>query len=201
MSSKIIRLFGFLALPVVYLLCRPYLLSLAEDWEWATLLAGILLLGLEIFVIPGFGVAGVSAFLLMYVGIVLVMLNNKGTDFSSITANEFSRALMIGGCLLVALIIALFSLLPSILRSKHFQSYTEGSSLNKSQGFVSLLDLPKMVGKQGISETILRPSGKIIVEDKLYDATTLGDFISKGESITVIGQSGALLRVKKDSSI
>lgn len=197
MYSKIFRLLGFLALPIAYLLLRPYMISWSEDWEWVTLLAGIFLLGLEVFVIPGFGVAGISAFVIMYAGLVCVMLNNKGLDFSNVTTSELSRALVIAGILLVVVIVALLSLMPSILRSRQMQDFTNTSSLDKKNGYVASHDLPKLVGKVGITETILRPSGKIIVENQLYDATTEGDFIHKGEHITVLGQAGTALRVRK----
>ena len=197
MSAKIFRLLGLLAFPIAYLLLRPYMVQWAEDWEWAILFLGIFLLGLEVFIIPGFGLAGISAFVLMYAGLVLVMLNNKGTDFSHLTMNEITRALLIGVGLLAVVVIGLMAVMPSILQSRQFDGLTHHHSLDKSQGYVALQNLPKLMGKIGTSETILRPSGKINIDNQLYDATTQGDFIEKGVPITVVGQEGAALRVKK----
>jgi|GEM_PF-1148411 len=197
MAYRILRIVGFLSLPIAYLLLRPYMIQWAEDWEWTILLFSICLLGLEIFVIPGFGVAGFSAIVLMYAGAVLIMLQNKGLDFSKVTVNELSYALLIGGIIVSVIIVALLGLMPSILHSRHLQSLTNNSTMNKEHGYIALQNLEKMIGKEGVAETILRPSGKIIIENKLYDATTQGDFISKGDAIMVIAQDGAGLRVKK----
>lgn len=197
MNAKIFRLVSLLAIPILYLVFRPYFAQWAEDWEWATLLAGIFLLALEVMIIPGFGIAGISAFVCIYAGLVLIMLNNKGTDFSTVSNAELTQALLVGGILLGVVLVALFALIPTILRSSSFQHITNSSSLDKNAGYVSSKDQPKMVGKTGIAETILRPSGKIMIENQLFDATTQGDFINKGENITVIGSDGSALRVKK----
>jgi membrane-bound serine protease (ClpP class) len=94
-------------------------------------------------------------------------------------------------------LLALVAVLPKVLQSQSFQDMTNKSSLNKEHGFVALQNLPKMIGKIGITETILRPSGKILIDNELYDATTQGDFIEKGLPIVVVGQDGSALRVKK----
>jgi membrane-bound serine protease (ClpP class) len=197
MANKIFRLIALAAIPILYLILRPYMIEWAEDWEWALLVVGIFLLGLEVLVIPGFGVAGISAFVLMYAGLVLVLINNKGFDFSMASTTEIARAMLVGGILLGLVLLALVALLPQVLRSNSFQDMTNNSALHKEQGFVALQNLPKMVGKTGTTETILRPSGKILIDNEIYDATTQGDFIEKGLPIVVVGQDGSALRVKK----
>jgi membrane-bound serine protease (ClpP class) len=54
-----------------------------------------------------------------------------------------------------------------------------------------------MVGKKGTAYTVLRPSGKVMLEGTLYDAYTRGDYVEKGDSIEVIAAEGTSLRVKK----
>jgi membrane-bound serine protease (ClpP class) len=197
MANKIFRLIALAAIPVLYLILRPYMIEWAEDWEWALLVVGIFLLGLEVLIIPGFGVAGISAFVFMYAGLVLIFINNKGFDFSMASTTEIARAMLVGGILLGLVLLALVAVLPKVLQSQSFQDMTNKSSLNKEHGFVALQNLPKMIGKIGITETILRPSGKILIDNELYDATTQGDFIEKGLPIVVVGQDGSALRVKK----
>jgi membrane-bound serine protease (ClpP class) len=53
-----------------------------------------------------------------------------------------------------------------------------------------------MTGKTGVAETVLRPSGKVLVDGKLYDAYTRGDYIEKGQPIEVISHEGPALKVK-----
>jgi membrane-bound serine protease (ClpP class) len=197
MNSKVLRLVALLALPICYLLFRPYMIEWAEDWEWITLIVGVFLLGLEVFIIPGFGITGITAFLFMYAGLVFVMLNNKGADFSQVTTADLTRALLIGGVLLGVVLLALLAVIPTLLNSSTLQNIAHNSSLEKPNDFVELRNLPKMIGKTGVAETILRPSGKIIIENQVFDATTQGDFIPKGATIKVIEQDGSALRVKQ----
>jgi membrane-bound serine protease (ClpP class) len=54
-----------------------------------------------------------------------------------------------------------------------------------------------MTGKTGTAYTVLRPSGKVLIEGALYDASTRGDYIKKNERIKVVNDEGTSLKVKK----
>jgi membrane-bound serine protease (ClpP class) len=53
------------------------------------------------------------------------------------------------------------------------------------------------VGREGIAYTMLRPAGKIMIDNELYDATARTGLIEKGEKIVVVGYLNAQLVVKK----
>ena len=93
---------------VLYLV--PYYLNgLAANWEIIVFLVGILLIAVEVFVIPGFGIAGISGLILTIGGLSLVMINNDFFDFSFVPSGEVFIAVfttLIG--LLVAVIIMFF---------------------------------------------------------------------------------------------
>ena len=55
------------------------------------------------------------------------------------------------------------------------------------------------LGRQGTAYTVLRPSGKILIDDQVYDAYTRGGFIEKGVKIEVIDEEGTSLMVKQIS--
>ena len=57
-----------------------------------------------------------------------------------------------------------------------------------------------MNGKTGTAFTVLRPSGKVVIEGEIYDAFTRGDYISKGQDIEVISQESSTLQVKPINS-
>ena len=59
-----------------------YIDGLAANWEIIIFIIGLVLLGLEIFVIPGFGIAGISGIVLIIAGLVLSLINNVDFDFS-----------------------------------------------------------------------------------------------------------------------
>ena len=54
-----------------------------------------------------------------------------------------------------------------------------------------------MRGKRGTAHTVLRPSGKIMIDSEVYDAFTRGEFIERGETVEVIGTEGVTLKVRK----
>ena len=74
---------------------------------------------------------------------------------------------------------------------------------NEQDGYVAvenLKSLPKK-GANGKAATTLRPAGKVVIDDILYDAMSAGFLIEKGESITVVGIDGGTLLVTKHKDI
>ena len=66
---------------ILYL--TPYYLNgLAENWEILMFLVGIILIGIEIFIIPGFGIFGILGILFSISSLVLIMVNNDFLDFT-----------------------------------------------------------------------------------------------------------------------
>jgi membrane-bound serine protease (ClpP class) len=96
---------------------------------------------------------------------------------------------LFGGATLIAL------LAPKIATSKKFSHVALQTSLDSKAGYVAAPTIT-MIGKEGTSYTVLRPSGKVLIDGHLYDAFTQGDFIEKDKKIVVIGQEGAELIVK-----
>jgi membrane-bound serine protease (ClpP class) len=54
-----------------------------------------------------------------------------------------------------------------------------------------------MKGKRGVAETVLRPSGKILIDGQLYDAFTRGEYVERGQAVEVLSETGSSLQVKK----
>ena len=63
-----------------------YLLGLVEVWEIALFAIGVALILAEIFVIPGFGIAGVSGIILVIVSLIVSLVGNIGFTFPPIVA-------------------------------------------------------------------------------------------------------------------
>jgi membrane-bound serine protease (ClpP class) len=53
-----------------------YLDGIAEHWEIALFVVGLVLIGIELFVIPGFGIVGISGIIFAVLGLTLAMVNN-----------------------------------------------------------------------------------------------------------------------------
>ena len=181
---------------VLYLV--PYYLNgLAEYWEILALFVGIVLIILELFVIPGFGVAGVSGIALTVTSLVLIMLNNDFFNFDFVPLGDIVVALFaaVGG--LTGGVMLLFIAGPKLTRSQAFRNIALTDTQEKEQGYTSNLFPSDIVGQRGEAYTVLRPGGKVMIAGNIYDAYTRGEFIDRGEPIEVLAAEGTSLRVKK----
>jgi len=188
----------FAALTALVLYLVPYYLNgLAEYWEIIALFAGIILLMLEIFVIPGFGIAGVAGITLTLVSLILIMLNNDFFNFEFVPLGDIIMATFatLGG--LTGGVILLFFGGARLSRSKAFQRIALNDTQEKSQGYTVNTLSDSLIGKKGSAYTVLRPGGKVLIEDQIYDAFTRGDYVERGDAIEVIGNEGITLKVKR----
>jgi membrane-bound serine protease (ClpP class) len=181
---------------VLYLV--PYYLNgLAQNWEIIALFVGIVLVALEVFVIPGFGVAGFAGISITIGSMVLIMVNNNAFDFEFVRMNDILIALAatIGG--LMGGIILLFVGGARLANTKFYKRVALTTTQERTEGYTSNVNKEVMSGKRGITQTVLRPSGKIIIDGHMYDAFTRGEFIDKGKTVEVISEAGSSLQVKE----
>lgn len=188
----------FAAIIALILYLVPYYLNgLAEYWEILALLVGLILIILEIFVIPGFGVAGVLGIGMTVGSLMLIMLNNDFFNFEFVPLGDIVVAMFatLGGITGGALL--LFFGGARLTQTSAFKRMALTDTQETNQGYTSNFNEVPMVGKTGIAFTVLRPSGKVVIEDKIYDAFSRGEYIEKEETIEVISVESSTLRVKK----
>ncbi len=184
------------SLIAVILYFVPYYLNgLAENWEIIAFMVGIVLLALEIFVIPGFGIFGVSGLILTVGSLILVMLNNDIFDFSFVDDKDLFLAITTTITGLAGGIILLFVTGVRLTQTKLFKKIALQSVMESKEGYTSSFLKKDLIGKTGTSYTVLRPSGKIMIEGEFYDAFTRGNYIKKDEKIIVIADEGTSLKV------
>ena len=175
-----------------------YLNGLAENWEILMFVVGIILIAAEVFVIPGFGIAGILGLVCTIGSLVLVMLNNDVFDFSFVGGEQLfvSVATVLAG--LTGSIIIMFFGGTHLLDSNVFKRIALQDVQDKEQGFTSTFYKEKsMIGQKGKAYTRLRPSGKIEIGGVIYDAFTRGNFIDEGVNVEVISNEGTSLKVKE----
>lgn len=180
---------------VLYLI--PYYLNgLADNWEIIALFIGLVLIAAEVFIIPGFGIAGISGIILTVCSLILIMVNNNAFDFEFVPPASilYAVAATFGG--LLGGICLLFIGGSKMLDSKFFKRIALVDVQESKMGYTSSFIKEPMVGKKGIAHTVLRPSGKVMIEGQLFDAFTRSEFIEKGQNIEVVGEDTTSLRVR-----
>lgn len=188
---------GLAALVALILYLVPYYLNgLAANWEIIAFFIGLALIAVEIFVLPGFGIAGISGLVLTVVSLFLIMINNDAFDFEFVAMNDllYALAAALGGTLggMILLLVG-GSKLPD---TRLFRKVALTDTQNRSAGYVSFQLSESMLGRRGTAETVLRPSGKVMIDGKMYDAYTRGDYIQQGQTVEVISEEGPSLKVK-----
>lgn len=176
-----------------------YLEGLAENWEIVIFLVGVILIGVEIFVLPGFGITGISGIFLIILSLTLSMIGNVGFNFPQNAVSAIVQALLV---VIVAMIssISISLFLSSKLANwglfKKIALTTElEGNVNSDTNSTSALQ--SLVGKTATVVTECKPSGKALIDNKLYDVTLLNGFAEKGENVIVVRTEGNFLIVKK----
>lgn len=177
-----------------------YIDGLAANWEIIIFVVGILLLAAEIFVIPGFGIAGVSGIILIVAGLILSMLNNDVFNFEGVDTIEINRAVL-------TVVVGLFGsfvlmiYLSNKIGTGIFKRLALNTAQNVEDGYVSVDRKGfSLVGREGIAATVLRPSGKVTIDGTVYDAISLIGYIEKGTKVKVVRFETGQIYVQKDES-
>ena len=180
-----------------------YLEGIAENWEILVFVLGIILIMIEIFAIPGFGVTGVSGIILVIVGLSLSMSEGNvivpGEKFN-LNLTPFAKSLFtVMFSVFMGFVLSLL-LSQRIVKTGFFARIALNKEQNLDEGYIGVsTEQISLVGKTGTAYTILRPSGKVFINNEVYDAKALTGYIEKGDKIKVVRYDIAQLYVQKIS--
>lgn len=163
-------------------------------------LLGLALIGIEIFLIPGFGVTGVCGILLVLAGLVLAGLDKAPEstgDWADLVRKLLMYGLTMAGAGVLAFVLARY--LPKIPYANRLMlvppeeraEEDELASLPGVQAAVALL------GQVGTAASMLRPSGTAKFGDRYVDVVSEGDFLPPGTPIQVVEVEGTRIVVKR----
>jgi membrane-bound serine protease (ClpP class) len=186
---------GLVSLGALGLFFGSNLLLGLAGWEELILLgAGIVAIAVEVFIIPGFGVAGVVGLLMIGASVVMAMLGNIPT-FGDVT----TAVAVLGSALVITLAVfyAWFRHLPS---SNRFAGLLLKKSLDKEGGFISAPERTDLIGQVATTVTDLRPAGTARIGDERIDVVSEGEFIASGSSVRVLRAEGYRLVVREAES-
>ena len=174
-----------------------YIQGLADNWEIALFVAGIVLILLEVFVIPGFGVAGILGIIFLVCGLAFSMVVNDYFDFSiaepGMLFNSF--LLVIASMVIATVLMVVFG--KSLLNTRAFKRLVLQDEQRSAEGYTSSVVNMELVNKEGVTKTVMRPSGKVEIDGKWYDAVALDGYIDIGEEIYVEKHENYNLFVRK----
>jgi membrane-bound serine protease (ClpP class) len=175
-----------------------YLEGMASNWEILIFVLGIILLLIELFAVPGFGITGILGLIFIVTGLTLAMVESIGSTPFHVDVTALTRAFF---TVIIAMFIAIAG---SIYLSKRLLTTTTFGHLaldtvqNKADGYSSAYaNYSAMIGKRGTAHSMLRPSGKVVIGDEYYDATATSSFIDEGEEIEVVSYQTGQLFVRK----
>jgi membrane-bound serine protease (ClpP class) len=160
-------------------------------------LVAFVLIALELFVIPGFGVAGLSGIVLIIISLMLSVLRSTNFDVADTSDTKLYSiiASFLIGLSVVVMLLIIFRKI--ILNLKLFDSVvlksTIGSKVKIQQ---ESSDLANLQAAQGVTASALRPMGKIIINGTTFEAKTYGEFIDSGAKVKVISIENQYLVVK-----
>jgi len=160
------------------------IIGLAGWEEIILLVAGLVALGIEVFVTPGFGIAGIMSLLLIGSSVFLALIGNLPT-WGDVT--RASGVVMTTGVIVIAVGYALIRILPkgSRVRGIFLQAAT-----NRTAGYISAPEREDLIGREGVAATDLHPSGTVVVDDERLDVVSDAGFVAKGERVRIVRAEG-----------
>ena len=190
---------GVAVLAAILYFSPLYLEGLAANWEILMFIIGLILIALEIFVVPGFGITGISGITLTFSGLVLSLVKNVNFSFDEVKGNDLLIALgtvFIGTIAGIGLAIYLSQKMFTA-ETGRFAHLSLHQTMKSEDGYVGVdPELLLLKGKSGMAVTTLRPSGKIIIDGQTYDAMAVSGMIDKGTNIVVTKVEAAQLYVE-----
>jgi membrane-bound serine protease (ClpP class) len=169
-----------------------WLVQLAGWEELLLVLLGVVLLGVEVFVLPGFGVAGIGGILALVAGLGLAMVGAGATVnviIGALGRVAISLLIALGGGLL------LLRFLPHLPFGRRLVLDTE---MPADAGYSSEPAADhQLLRRSGIALSPLRPSGVAEIDGARVDVVSDGTFVDAGAAVEVIRVDGNRIVVRQ----
>lgn len=172
-----------------------YIMGLAESWEIVLFLMGVILILIEIFVLPGFGLAGISGISLVIFSLGVSLIGNVGLNFPEL--NQISQAIWTMALTLTIGVAMIASFVRYIPGNAMFNKLVLSESTDRAHGYTSADSQVELLGEEGVAMTALRPSGTALLNDRRVDVVSDGDFVEKGARVRVVETANMKVVVRK----
>ena len=173
---------------------------------WGTIIlfvAGVMAVVIEVFFWAGHGSLAIVGAIAILTSLVLAFFNWHSVPFEvSLSLGWVTSALArVFGSLMVTMVVMVLAsrFLPSTRLGRRF---ILGAAITDSAGAASS-QLPAdevveaLVGRPGVAETSLRPSGKVRIDDRRLDVVAEGGYLDAGTPIEVVSADGSRIVVRR----
>ena len=199
-------LFGILSAVCFSIFFWSRVLGGTAGWlEVVLFLLGIALILLEVFVIPGFGVFGLSGGLLLLMSIVLASqtftFNNPHLDTAALNRSLVQLCTSVISVIVLAMLLN--RMMPRIPFLNRLMLHPPGMETDPNAPLLKpeLADADnpnrQLIGLQGTAISMLRPAGKIQIGERYLDVVSEGPFIDEGEQVEVVQVIGNRIVVRQ----
>jgi membrane-bound serine protease (ClpP class) len=198
--------FGLVSLvSLALLLGAPLLAGMAEWWTVAAVLLGLMLVALELFVLPGFGVAGVLGGAFIFGGLVGTFIG--GRPFDDSIRDDLVRGLLATSIGFLGAGVGIWLLwqnLPRLSSARRLilaESVGEIADDPSGRAMSARPDTTNPMaiapGMEGVTTTPLRTSGRVRIGDRLVDAQSAGAYIERDTKVRVISSDELGIKVEE----
>ena len=168
-----------------------YLGHLVSYWEILLFVIGLILIALEIFVLPGFGVCGISGITAVVISLVFAMIDNADLFHWDGSLN-LQPVIMPLGIVVLSSAAAIFGsvwIVRKLYSTRSFDHIALRQSLTAYEGFTGVVSgLESYIGELVVAFTDMRPAGKVKTPDgHIHEAVLkFGGYASKGVKLKVL---------------
>jgi len=160
------------------------IVGLAGLEEVILLGVGLVALAIEVFVVPGFGIAGIIAILCIGAATFMALIGALPT-WADVT--RASGIMVIAAGIVAGVVYVLVRNLPT---SQRWRNILLRESTDREAGFIAERVREDLIDVDGVAVTDLRPSGTALINDERIDVVSDTGYIAKGTRIRVIRSEG-----------
>jgi membrane-bound serine protease (ClpP class) len=161
-----------------------FLVGLA-GWEEIILLGlGLVAISIEVFVLPGFGAAGILGLVALSAAVTLAMVG------TSPTTGDVMQAFVVLGASLAITVAVAYAWLRHLPNSGRFAGLFLRGGAQQADGYIAASPRADLVGQDGVAVTDLRPSGTAQIGPERVDVVTEGEYVAQGRTVRVVRSEG-----------
>lgn len=172
-----------------------YIMGLAQSWEIILFFIGVILILVEVFVLPGFGISGILGVTLVVLSMGSSLVGNVGTSYPEL--HQISQAIWTMAITLILGVAMIVSMVRYLPENKLFNKLVLADQTDRGRGYTSSESKDDLIGLEGETITALRPAGTVLVNGRRVDVVSVGDFVEKGAKVKVVDTSGSRVMVDR----